>query len=189
MAGFLGIDDPKHVAILMAALNDYCQAAGIPRECPERVEAARLLVAAFKSGARTPDELRATLKAEPKAVGTAPPQQLPAKSNPPPTRAAAPGSFVQLWLPIVLDGLELSVLKQEGPATDLAIEILFEVAPPSEWLLTGGTGDERIVFNRGRYRHAEQYRSRCIEVGRSSAPVTSPNPLESRETTDRVCQR
>ena len=67
MAGFLGIDDPTHVAILMAALNDYCQAAGIPRECPERAEAARLLVKAFKSGARTPEELRATLKAEPKA--------------------------------------------------------------------------------------------------------------------------
>src|SRR5262249_30962326 len=64
MVGFLGVENPRHVAILMAALRDYCRDADIGRECPERGEVARLLVKAFRSGANTPDQLKAAVKAE-----------------------------------------------------------------------------------------------------------------------------
>jgi hypothetical protein len=58
MFGFLGIKDPEHVAMLMKALNAYCQAHDIARECPERLEVARRLVKLFESGARTPEALQ-----------------------------------------------------------------------------------------------------------------------------------
>ena len=64
MVGFLGIENPRHVALLMAALRDYCRDANICRESPERGEVARLLVEAFRSGARAPEQLRAAVKAD-----------------------------------------------------------------------------------------------------------------------------
>jgi hypothetical protein len=58
MSGFLNITEPRHAALLMTVLNAYCQAHGIARECPERVEIARKLVKLFDGGARTPEALR-----------------------------------------------------------------------------------------------------------------------------------
>jgi len=61
MLGFLGITKREHVAMLMHALNAHCRAHGIARECPERLEIARLLAKSFEEGARTPEMLRAAL--------------------------------------------------------------------------------------------------------------------------------
>jgi hypothetical protein len=61
MFGFLGIKKPEHVAMLMSVLKAHCEAHGIARECPERLEIARRLVKSFEEGARTPEMLRAAL--------------------------------------------------------------------------------------------------------------------------------
>jgi hypothetical protein len=53
--------DSKQLAMLMTALNDYCQVAGVNRESRERLEAAYVVRRAFKGGARTPEQLRAAL--------------------------------------------------------------------------------------------------------------------------------
>jgi len=70
MSGFLSITDPKHAALLMTVLNAYCQAHGVARECPERLEVARKLARLFEGGARTPEALREGLAAsrEPQAA-------------------------------------------------------------------------------------------------------------------------
>jgi hypothetical protein len=47
--------------MLMEVLNARCQAHGIARECPERLEIARRLAMSFENGARTPEMLRAAL--------------------------------------------------------------------------------------------------------------------------------
>jgi hypothetical protein len=91
MVGFLGIEDPKHVAILMEALRGYCRDADIGRECPERGEVARLLVKAFKNGARTPEQLSVAVKADVRLAALKAKMKLSAQPSSPRPRISSAG--------------------------------------------------------------------------------------------------
>jgi hypothetical protein len=75
MIGFLGITKREHVAMLMSVLNAHCQAHGIARECPERLDVARRLAKSFEEGARTPEMLRMVLALTDAPKGDRPDQQ------------------------------------------------------------------------------------------------------------------
>ncbi|MEQ1956057.1 hypothetical protein [Mesorhizobium sp. CN2-181] len=60
---FYGIADPEQLAMLTTTLDEYCLENGFDPSSSHREEAAFVLVAAFKSGASTVQELRARLDA------------------------------------------------------------------------------------------------------------------------------
>ena len=59
---FSGIVDPEHLALLTAAVDDYCREAGIDPVGPQRDEVARFVVTLFGHGAATAEELKAALR-------------------------------------------------------------------------------------------------------------------------------
>jgi hypothetical protein len=60
---FSRIANPEQLAVLTAALNDYCLANGIEPGTPAQLRAAKLVLAVFNGGANTPAEIRAALDA------------------------------------------------------------------------------------------------------------------------------
>ena len=58
---FRDILDAKQLAMLTSVLDDFCLAAGIEQDTPDRDEAAYLVMQFYRSGYETADELRTAL--------------------------------------------------------------------------------------------------------------------------------
>ena len=61
MSPFSEIVHPEELRVLTAAVDDYCVIASIEHASPQREQAARLALNLFRSGAQTPEYLRAAL--------------------------------------------------------------------------------------------------------------------------------
>jgi hypothetical protein len=59
---FSGIVNPKQLAILTRALDDYCEANRIAANSPDRSDAGKMIMTLYEQGWRTRDELRAMLE-------------------------------------------------------------------------------------------------------------------------------
>jgi hypothetical protein len=61
-----GIADSEQLAILTAALSDYCRTNNIERGTPAQDQAALIVMALFNNGAGTAEELKAALESRAK---------------------------------------------------------------------------------------------------------------------------